>query len=247
MSRSPKKRPKGGAKKAAPKKAKAKAARPAVARKAAVAKKPKAAPKAAAKPAKAAALRPIDFAGLSTRQIVARLFNVLTERNYDPVLIAHGCAAFYSAAVSPKAVEFVISDFSLNELARQMAQLGFHADGMTAFTSPRCPVEVILSPPPLAAGDDVVRTIATVKTRDGTVRMLTETDCVRQLLSMFYRWGDRDAFRDAVEVARACRDRIDLELVKRWSEWEWCMEKYEEFLKQLNEKPKKALGSGRKA
>lgn len=245
MSRTPKKRSKSSPKRAAPKKVapkKAMAARPAAVKKATAAKKGKAAKPAAkpAKPAKLAALKPIDFAGLSTRQIIARLFNVLTERGYDPVLIAHGCAAFYSSTARPKAVEFVISDFSLNVVAQQMAQLGFHADGMTAFTSPRCPVEVILSPPPLAAGDDVVRHIASVKTRDGTVRMLTETDCVRQLLSMFYRWGDRDAFRDAVEVARACRDRIDLELVKRWSEWEWCMEKYEEFLKKLNEKPRKA-------
>lgn len=245
MSRSPTRRPKKSPKKALPKRPKGKAARPAGAKKRKAAPKP-ARPKAPVKKGAAAAqkpvMKPIDFAGLTTRQIVARLFQLLTERAYDPVLIAHGCAAFYSSAVSPKAVEFVISDFTLSEVVRQMAQLGFHADGMTAFTSPRCPVEVILSPPPLAAGDDVVRNIASFKTRDGTVRMLSETDCVRQLLSMFYRWGDREAFCDAVEVARACRDRIDLELVKRWSEWEWCTEKYEEFLKKMNEKPKKAKG-----
>lgn len=184
-------------------------------------------------------VKPMDFSSASIKQIVQQLFRYLADCDLDPVLIAHGCAAFYASSVHPKTVEFVISDFTLPALGRVMKAIGFEAEGVTVFTSKRCPVEVVFSPPPMTAGDDVVRDTVTVKTREGNVRMLTETDCVRQLLAMFYRWGDVEAINEAVAVARECRENIDFELIRRWSDWEWCPEKFVEFMNRLNAEPKK--------
>jgi len=48
---------------------------------------------------------------------------------------------------------------------------------------------------------------------------------------MFYRWNDREALEDALKVTG--KHEIDMELVRRWSDWEWASESYEEFVKLI--------------
>jgi len=50
-------------------------------------------------------------------------------------------------------------------------------------------------------------------------------------LSTYYRWGDEEAFEDAVQIA--IKRKIDIKLVERWSSREWAMDKFRDFLNEL--------------
>lgn len=197
-------------------------------------KKAAGAPKKGAKRAAKSAGRAkaIDFGELTLRQAVARLIEHLEEVGYEPVLTGSACAAVYvGPSLKPTAINFVIDEYTASEIEQAMRKLGFARSSMNHYESKKAPFDVVFSPPPLAVGDDVVKDIVTVQARPGKFKMLNPTDCVRQRLSMFYRWGDVEAFGEAVEVAR--RHEIDMELVRRWSEWEWCADKYAEFVSAL--------------
>jgi len=203
-------------------------------RKAAQARKKPAGTKRPA-PRKPSGAKSIDFSTLTLRQAVARLSEHLEEAGQEPVLTGSACAAIYvGAAIKPRVINFVIGEYTSGELDGTMKKLGFQRSSMNHYESKNSPYDVVFSPPPLAVGDDVVRDIATAQARPGKFMLLSPTDCVRQRLSMFYRWGDVDAFAEAVEVAR--RHEIDLDLVKRWSQWEWCSDKFEEFISAIKNK-----------
>lgn len=235
------------------KKIKRVAKKPVEAKKRVAAKKPvrksakKPAKKASVKKAKAAgkkktavkkgSTKSADFTKCTLRQIIARISEHLEEADYAPVLTSSACAAIYvGPSLKPSVIEFVIDEYNASELDSTMRAIGFKRVSMNHYESSKAPYDIVFDPPPLAVGDDVVKDIATASARPGKFKLLNPTDCVRQRLSMFYRWGDKDAFYEAVEVVK--KHKIDMDLVRRWSEWEWCTDKYEEFVRQLEEEKK---------
>ena len=175
-----------------------------------------------------------DFDGVPLRQIAARLRAHLVAHGLDPVLTGRACASIYAGGnIKPRTLEFVLAEYSVGELEDAMRELGFRADGGSAYASKRCPVDVVFMPPPLSVGDDVVQSTSLVRSAGGEVRLLTPTDCVRERLSMYYQWGDREAFQDAVDVAR--NHPITFDIVKSWSDHEWYADRYAEFLSALEE------------
>jgi len=115
-----------------------------------------------------------------------------------------------------------------------MRAIGFNRTGLYTYEGRKSPLDVIFSPPPLAVGDDMIRNVDEIKVRGGSIKLLTPTDCTRQRLSMYYRWGDHEAFGEAVEMA--LQYEVDMDLIKRWSDWEWCADRYEEFAEELNKR-----------
>lgn len=211
--KAPAKRPAG--KKAAPRRAAGKAPARAKAKKA---------------PAIARNGKAPSFRGLALKEAAAAIFARLDHSGHEPILTGQACAAIYGGGgIRSHALEFVIRDFTSQQINALMAELGFALKEMRTYANPVCPFEVVIAPTPLAVGDDVVADARVIKTSGGPLRMLTPTDCVRQRLSMFYRWGDRAALAEAVQVAR--RQPVDLDLVKRWSEWEWATDRFQEFLR----------------
>jgi len=85
--------------------------------------------------------------------------------------------------------------------------------------------------PPAAIGNEPIKNEARLRTRLGTVVMLTPTDSVKDRLAAYYHWNDPQALEQALMVAKA--QKINLRDVKRWSEKEGHAEKYREFLIRL--------------
>ncbi|MFH1830349.1 MAG: hypothetical protein ABH871_06195 [Pseudomonadota bacterium] len=174
----------------------------------------------------------VDYNKLSLRQTVAQIREHLEKAGFDPVLTGKACAGVYMGAQQkPKAIEFVVKEYNVNELDDAMKKIGFKLTSMNTYENKRSPFDIVFLPPPLTVGDDLVDDVVMVRARPGKVKLLNPTDCVRQRLSVYYRWGDADALAEAVQVAK--RNDIDMELVKRWSEWEWASDRYEEFVKAL--------------
>lgn len=169
---------------------------------------------------------------LGLRELAAAVSGALSKNGHDPLLAGKACAAIYGGgAIKARALEFAIREFAVAEVNRAMGALGFRLKEARTYASESCPFEVVLGPAPLTVGDDIVGDARVVKVGKDSFKMLTPTDCVRQRLSMFYRWGDRQALAEAVQVAR--RQKIDLDLVRRWSEWEWASDRYREFADAL--------------
>jgi hypothetical protein len=84
---------------------------------------------------------------------------------------------------------------------------------------------------PLAVGNEPVKKLAELQFETGKLRLLSPTDCVKDRLSAFYHWGDRQCLQQAVWVAQM--KQIDLIEVERWSRQEGAAEKFVEFRAEL--------------
>ncbi len=86
--------------------------------------------------------------------------------------------------------------------------------------------------PPVAIGAESIRHFETLSTPTGSLRLLTPTDCVKDRLSSFFHWDDKQALEQALLVAKD--QPIDLGDIKRWAKVEHHSEKLKKFLKMMS-------------
>jgi len=177
---------------------------------------------------------PPSLSGKGMSEVAAIVCSALEAGGHGAALTGGACAAYYSGANPPECIELAVSDFSVDDIEGIMARLGFRPNGHRSFSSGSCRYSIALTPMPVSIGDDPVGSFASVRTAAGALKLLTPTDCVRQRLSMYYRWGDRKGLEEAVRVARRQRSKVDMESVRRWSEWEWASDKFSEFERMLS-------------
>jgi hypothetical protein len=192
-------------------------------------------PKAAGKPRRTQKL-PAKASVITTHDAklaAAAVCQALTDSGFDPVLTGRACASVYANhSIKVEAMDFVVSEYIVDEIRSKMKSLGFACKVHRTFGSKECPFEVSFLPPPVVVGDAVVDELNTIKTSKGTLRLLNPTDCVRQRLSTYYRFGNRHALDDAVIVAK--KFKVDMDLIERWSHWEWASDKFEVFKGMLD-------------
>lgn len=166
--------------------------------------------------------------GLKVREAAAVVSCHLAKAGHDPVLVGQTCAFIYGAKKEAcDRLEFSIKDYEPERVRLLMAKIGFRNSEEHMFTRENSPFNVLLSTFPILIGDYPVDDFGLIKTSKGNFKALTPTDCVKQRLSSFYRFCDEGALEEAARVAR--RQRIDMEAVKRWSEWEWSGDKFAIF------------------
>jgi hypothetical protein len=86
---------------------------------------------------------------------------------------------------------------------------------------------------PLAVGNEPVEKLSELQFKTGKLRLLSPTDCVKDRLSAFYHWGDRQCLQQAVWVAQM--KPINWIEVERWSRQEGAAEKFVEFRTELQD------------
>lgn len=171
---------------------------------------------------------------MELRELAAFIGSKLHEVGLDPVLVGKACCALYlGSRIPPASIEFVICRYEVKEVAEVMAGLGLESKGMHLFKGADLAYEVNVLAPPLSVGDEIVCEVKTIKTKCGELKLLTPNDCVRSRLSMYYRWGDRKRLEEAVAVSKRFRSQLNIEGIRRWSEWEWCSDKFAEYLAEL--------------
>lgn len=166
------------------------------------------------------------------RAMAAAITAHLKARGYEPVLVGESCAALYTgSSIKPRMMEFVVPGYEVRDMGEAMAEIGFESREMRTFSREGCPFEVMFNAPPILIGDEVADRLRTVAAAQGEIKMLTPTDCVKSRLSAFYRWRDTEALSEAVKVAR--RQKIDMDDIRRWSDREWCADRFEDFLNAI--------------
>lgn len=172
-------------------------------------------------------MTPIELAGF--------VGSHLSKQGINVVLSGGTCVAHYSKGkyVSMD-LDFVNAAFAKRDKIKSaMADIGFNEDNRY-FRHPDAEHLVEFPPGPLGVGDEQVGEILEIKTRTGTFKIISPTDCVKDRLAGYYHWDDMPCLEQAVLVA--CENPIDIEEIKRWSTKEGKGDEFEQIRNRLKRK-----------
>lgn len=126
------------------------------------------------------------------------------------------------------------------QIRKVLAGLGFNEEKGRHFVHAETKFFVEFPTGPLMLGNQRVERVETRQTPQGTLRLLTPTDCVKDRLAAYYHWNDQQALEQAKLVAAA--QKIDLKDVRRWSIAEGHEQKFKAIegdLKKPSRSPKR--------
>jgi hypothetical protein len=161
--------------------------------------------------------------------VAGAVASALQRHGIRAVLTGGACASLYSdGAYHSKDLDFiVIGDVTRVEMDVAMAACGF-ARRQDRYVHPRARFYVEFPRGPLAIGGEYRIHPVTRATAHGRIRMLSATDSCRDRLAAFYHWGDRQSLTVASWIAG--RNRVNIAVLRRWSESEGAAERFEEFI-----------------
>jgi len=183
----------------------------------------------------------MNLSGLSRQELAAYICQALDDNGIQVVLTGGSCVSIYSTEkyVSHD-LDFVdISYASIKQIRSTLTKLGFTAPkpGRRYFESEQCPYAIEFPSAPLAIGDEAIEEKQTEKlcTSTGVLRLLSPTDCVKDRLSHYCFWRDRQGLKQAILVAT--QQPVRLDEVKRWLENEGHPKVFDEFTRALTNRP----------
>jgi hypothetical protein len=160
------------------------------------------------------------------------------------VLTGGACASLYSGGLYQSSdLDFIIQgSVSSERLDRALGVVGFLRKGHH-YEHGAAPFLIEFPAGPLAIGRDFRIEPVEYRIRKATILALSSTDSCRDRLAAFYHWQDRQSLRVAAQIAR--RHRVDMDLLRRWSEEEGAEAGFEDFLSLM--KSLRRSGGGRGA
>lgn len=166
-------------------------------------------------------------------ELAAFVCEALTAQGIEVVLTGGAVVSIYSE----NEYESFDLDFVLLGLGKNvdgvMKQLGFKKEKGRHYIHPNTAYFVEFPGNTLAIGDSLDTEIVDRKTKSGTIRLLSPTDCVKDRLAAYYHWNDRQGLNQGIMVAK--RHPISIEKVRKWSRTEGFTDKFQEFLTKLRE------------
>jgi hypothetical protein len=173
----------------------------------------------------------VDWKKISVRDLAAVVSKKLTERKIDAVLVGGACVSIYTKNRYLSYDLDFVSHATLKEISNALSELGFARESSRHFVRKDCPFFIEFVAPPLSIGDEPVKDREKIRTIFGSVVLLTPTDSVKDRLAAFYHWNDSQALDQAVLVATA--RKVNLREIRRWSDREGHLNKYNAFMKLL--------------
>lgn len=148
--------------------------------------------------------------------VAARVSEALAAHGIDAVLSGGSVVSIYSANEFQSHDLDFITSAARRELDAAMAELGFAREGAGRhYVHALTPFVVEFPAGPLMVGEELVKRHAELKTRAGTIRLLTPTDAVKDRLAAFFHWSDRQSLEQALAICR--RQPVNLAQVARWA------------------------------
>lgn len=176
----------------------------------------------------------IDWKRIGIKELAALVSVKLREKGIDAVLVGGACVSIYTRNLYQSFDLDFVAQAAMKELTSVLSGMGFRKGSSCHFVRPDCPYFIEFVAPPAAIGNEPIREEKKLRTRLGTIVLLTPTDCVKDRLAAYYYWNDPQALEQALMVAKA--QAINFREVKRWSEKEGQADKYNEFRKRLKKK-----------
>lgn len=128
---------------------------------------------------------------ISIKELAAMVGSKLKEYGIDAVLTGGAAVTIYSNnKYQSLDLDFVTNavEYQPKEIKTAMAELDFELQTEGFFERADCPYIIEFIQPPLAVGQEPVKKIVTLKTRQGSFRILSTTDCVKDRLAAYYHW-----------------------------------------------------------
>jgi hypothetical protein len=110
-------------------------------------------------------------------------------------------------------------------------EIGFFSGKNRHFKSSETDLFLEFPPGPLSVGEEPIKEIITLNFSTGELRIISPTDCVKDRLTAYYHWGDRQGLEQAILVAKD--NKIDLDEVERWSRGEGKLAVFREIKKRF--------------
>jgi len=173
-----------------------------------------------------------NFKNITLENLAAIISKHLTKHNIDIILVGGGCVSIYSKnRYQSYDLDYVTYE-DMKKVTIALKELGFEKKGRH-FEHKDCQYIIEFISPPVAIGDEPIKKYEYHKTSLGTIKMLTPTDSVKDRLASFYHWNDQQGLDQAINICQEISDKVNIKEIKRWSEKEGHLKKFQIFLQKL--------------
>ena len=172
---------------------------------------------------------------MSAEEIAGLVCATLEEAGITTTLTGGGCVSIWSEGkYVSKDLDFIEEGpVPRGQVKAALAGIGFQEKDRY-FVHSKSELFVEFPSGPLTVGDERVERVTIRNTDVGKLRLLSPTDCVKDRLSAYFYWNDREAFEQALLVART--QDIDIRDLRRWARDEGAAEKLKVFENELTTK-----------
>ncbi len=168
---------------------------------------------------------------ITLEKLAAIVSEKLKEHDIDAILVGGSCVSIYSQnRYQSYDLDYVTYE-DLKTIEKVLHKLDFKREGKY-FSRPDCKYFIEFVSPPVAIGSEPIHDFENYKTKLGTIKMLTPTDCIKDRLASYYHWNDKQALDQAIMVFNKKQKIINLNEIKRWSKKEGFLKKFDFFLKE---------------
>lgn len=172
----------------------------------------------------------INWATISLKDFAGYVSSSLKKLGIDTVLVGGACVSIYSENLYQSYdLDFVTYE-DIRKVKKALLEMGF-SEKAGYFMQKGCPWFVEFVSPPVAVGNESIQNFNNIKTPLGLIKMLLPIDSVKDRLCSFYHWNDKEGLKQAINICRM--QKIDLKNLKKWSEKEGQLEKFQIFQNQL--------------
>jgi hypothetical protein len=149
------------------------------------------------------------------------------------VMTGGSAATFYAPdAYQSRDLDFVITVRGAGAGAAALAALGFTEKGQV-YRHAQTHFTLDFPRGPLAVGDELLMSWRTERRDDELLHVLTPTDCCRDRLASFLFWNDFSGLQQALAVAAAQRQALDVGVIAAWCRKEGHLQKFDLFRSRL--------------
>ena len=174
--------------------------------------------------------------GLSLTELGGLICQTLSDQGIEAVLSGGSCVSVWTDnEYSSHDIDMITTTLASHyELARALATLGFRRiDKSRYYEHPDSEFALEFPSGPVMVGDEQITEdrIYNLKTRMGTLRLLSPNDSIKDRLAGFYHWKDRQSWEQAVSIGR--RHKPDWVNLKHWHLNEGEAASFEKFRKAV--------------
>lgn len=173
-----------------------------------------------------------EIKNLSLAELAAYVSTHLHQHGIPVTLVGGACVSLYTHnQYQTQDLDFIERYHTQRaQLRAALEKIGFHEKNRY-FVHPEAAYFLEFPRGPLAVGKQPVTATHSIETAQGTLSLLSVTDCIKDRLSAYFYWNDRQSLAQAINVAQA--HPFDLNDIRRWVEEENQLEKFAVFEKAV--------------
>lgn len=173
----------------------------------------------------------INWKEITIKDLAGLICEELRKYDIDVTLVGGACVSIYTRNRYLSGDLDFVTYSRIKDVEPILIKLGFERKSSRHFEHEECKFFIEFVAPPLSIGNQPVKRKNYIKSRLGTIALLTPNDCVKDRLAAYFYWNDKQSLEQALMVAKS--EKINMADIRRWAKNENNLEKYKEFSKSL--------------